>query len=197
MSLGAAHFDAMYRSDPDPWGFATSPYERAKYAATLDALGGRRFASGVEIGCSIGVLTQALAARCDALLGIDISAAPLAAARARCAHLPQLRFAQMAVPLEWPTGRFDLVVLSEVLYFLSPADIALLARRTRASLMPDGIVLLVNWLGPTGAPCDGDSAATLLIGGVAPALSPVHSLRTAQYRLDLLATFSPQTNVRG
>ena len=37
--MGAAYFDALYAVDDDPWGFATSPYERAKYDRTLAALG--------------------------------------------------------------------------------------------------------------------------------------------------------------
>ncbi len=65
------YFEQLYVRDPDPWRFATSGYERDKYAATLAALPNRRFASGFEVGCSIGVLTRQLAERCDALLAAD------------------------------------------------------------------------------------------------------------------------------
>ena len=37
-SLPADYFAAIYARDPDPWRFAESDYERAKYAATLAAL---------------------------------------------------------------------------------------------------------------------------------------------------------------
>ena len=63
-----AHFDRLYGADPDPWKFATSDYERDKYAATLAALPDRRFTRCYEVGCSIGVLTRQLAPRCDAIL---------------------------------------------------------------------------------------------------------------------------------
>ena len=53
----------------------------------------------------------------------------------------------MQVPHEWPDDVFDLIVLSEILYFLSPADIIALADRTLATLEADGLVLLVNWRG--------------------------------------------------
>ena len=59
--LTAGYFDELYAGDPDPWGFETSAYEQAKYAATIDALEGRRYATALEIGCSIGVLTARLA----------------------------------------------------------------------------------------------------------------------------------------
>ena len=65
------YFDNRYAEDPDPWQFATSEYEAAKYAATLEALPKPHYASALEIGCSIGVFTKALAARCDALIGVD------------------------------------------------------------------------------------------------------------------------------
>ena len=83
-SIEPAYFDALYAADPDPWRFASSDYEREKYAATLDALPPRRFAAALEVGCSIGVLTRQLAARCDTLLALDVAEAALAQARARC-----------------------------------------------------------------------------------------------------------------
>src|ERR1039457_5637267 len=82
-SCGASHFERLYAASDDPWHFRTSPYERKKYAATLAALPSRRFASALEVGCSIGELTSLLATRCNSLIGIDIAEAPLVAARAR------------------------------------------------------------------------------------------------------------------
>ncbi len=38
----------------------------------------------LEIGCSIGVITEKLAGRCDTLVGFDLAAAALDRARARC-----------------------------------------------------------------------------------------------------------------
>jgi 2-polyprenyl-3-methyl-5-hydroxy-6-metoxy-1,4-benzoquinol methylase len=159
-SRTAAHFQRLYDASPDPWGFAADPYEQAKYRQTLQALGACRFASGLEIGCSIGVLTRMLAPRCDALLGVDLVEQPLETARARCVDQPWVRFRRMQVPADWPEGRFDLVVLSEVLYFLAPADIERTGRLVSASLLPGACVLLVNWLGQSDYPCNGDEAAT-------------------------------------
>jgi chemotaxis methyl-accepting protein methylase len=64
----------------------------------------------------------------------------------------------MRIPCEWPDERFDLIVLSEVLYFLAPSDIASVADRVAGTLAPDGIVLLVNWRGQVDDPCTGDQA---------------------------------------
>ena len=184
-SLPPAYFDALYAREPDPWRFATSEYEQAKYAATLEALPRARFASAFEAGCSIGVLTAQLARRCDALLAVDVADAALDQARRACADQPQVRFARMQAPSEWPAGRFDLIVLSEVLYYMSREDVARTADATRASLVPGGLALLVHWTGPTNYPLTADQAAETFFARAT--LTPVAASRTAEYRLDLLS----------
>lgn len=186
-SRPAGHFQRLYQLNPDPWGFNTSAYEQAKYQHTLEALGDRRFSSGLEVGCSIGILTRMLAPRCDSLLGIDIVDDPLPNARARCADQPQVRFRRMRVPAQWPAGRFDLIVFSEVLYFLSATDIVLCARHVLHSLMPGGTVVLVNWLGQTDDPSPSDAAPDRFVSATKPALRLIRQERHERYRLDLLA----------
>jgi SAM-dependent methyltransferase len=185
-SHGAAHFQRLYEADPDPWHFRTSAYEQAKYHRSIASLEDRRFRSGFEAGCSIGVLTRLLATRCDALLAVDLIETPLATARKACADQPWVRFRQMQVPGEWPDETFDLIVLSEVLYFLSPADIAAVADRVCATLELDGIVLLVNWRGRSGDPCTGDEAAAFFMDRAKRWLSLRRQHQEAAYRLDLL-----------
>ncbi len=185
-SRDAAHFERLYQSNPDPWGFQTSDYEKAKYAATLTALGDSRFRSGLEVGCSIGVLTRLLAPACEQMLGIDIVQAPLQEAASRCADMPHVRFQRMQVPGAWPDGQFDLIVLSEVLYFLSPTDISRCAERVRACLLPGASVVLVNWLGQTDDPTPGEAAAEQFIAAIAEAAAPVQQVRGEGYRLDVL-----------
>ena len=82
-----SHFEALYAGDPDPWKFATSDYERRKYAATLNLLPDRRFSSALEVGASIGVLTRQLAARCDRVLATDVVEVALEQGRKRCTGL--------------------------------------------------------------------------------------------------------------
>lgn len=185
-SLPAGYFEALYAADPDPWRFASSEYEREKYAATLGALTRPRYRRALEVGCSIGVLTAALAPRCDALLAIDLAEAALDQARARCRHLPQVGFARLAVPGDWPAGRFDLILLSEVLYYLDAGDLARLAVHVAAALAPGGEALLVHWTGATDYPLSGDEAAEAFIAALAPVAPLGHRARTARYRLDRL-----------
>lgn len=185
-SLTPQYFAGLYAGDPDPWRFATSAYEREKYAATLESLPRRRYARALEVGCSIGVFTRALAPRCEALTALDVVPSVLDAARARCAGLDHVRFVEGAVPGCWPAGRFDLIVLAEVAYYLDRADLARLADRVEAGLAPEGDVVLVHWLGATDYPLSGDEAAEGFIALAAPFAQPLHQGRTAEYRIDVL-----------
>ncbi len=180
-TIPGTYFDGLYQADPDPWRFATSDYEKGKYAATVAALPDRRFATGLEVGCSIGVLTSQLARHCDDLLALDGAEAALAQARARC---PSVRFLHGMVPDDWPAGRFDLLVFSEVLYYLDAADIRTVAALAMRSLQPSGSALLVHYLGETDYPTTGDDAAACFIE--ATGLSPALQLREVGYRIDRL-----------
>ncbi|GJE45341.1 SAM-dependent methyltransferase [Methylobacterium soli] len=186
-SLTPAYFAGLYAEDPDPWRFATSPYERDKYAATLAALPRAHYRSVLEVGCSIGVLTRALSLRCDALLALDVAEAALAQAHARSADAAHVRFARRRVPEEWPDGRFDLIVLSEVVYYLDAADVERLVARLRAALAPGGDVVLVHWTGETDYPLSGDEAAERVIAGARDFASIRHQARADAYRLDVLS----------
>ena len=185
-SVPSAYFDSIYARDPDPWGYATEPYERAKYAATLAALPRGRFRAGFEIGCSIGILTRSLAARCDRLLAADCSESSLALARNNGRDLRGVRFSRLRVPGEWPRGRFDLVVMSEVLYYLSRREVSRVVRQILHNLRPGGVVVLVHWLGDTAAAQTGDQAAAQFLREARQRLRVVRRKRNSRYRLDVL-----------
>jgi predicted TPR repeat methyltransferase len=184
-SLNRKYFEDIYAKDPDPWRFESSAYEREKYEATLAALPKGRYARALEIGCSIGILTGSLGARCDSLLATDIAGEPLRAARKRCANLPGVRFMRSAAPADWPEGAFDLIVLSEVVYYLDHDDVDQLAVRVIGSLAEGGDLLLVHWTGPTDYPLSGDEATELLLAKTCPPLHVGHHQRRERFRLDL------------
>lgn len=190
-TLDPDYFKGMYATESDPWRFATSPYERDKYAATLAALPRARYASALEVGCSIGVFTHQLCPRCDALVGLDVVPSVLDAARARCADCPNARFMLAAVPGTWPEGRFDLIVISEVAYYLDRADLARLVARVEGAVLPEADIVLVHWLGVTHYPLSGDDAAEGFIAGARGFARVLKQSRTAEYRLDVLRAIKP------
>ena len=185
-SWDRAVFERIYARGDDPWEFEGSAYEIAKYDETLAALPRPRFACGLEVGCSIGVQTRRLAERCDSLLALDVAPSAVARARSRCADLPHVTVREAQVPRDWPPGTYDLIVLSEVLYFLDRDDLAGLARLVLGGLRADGAVLLVNWTGQTDTPTTGDEAARIVLAGTAPRLAVRLHRQCEGYRLDLL-----------
>ncbi len=148
MSLSGDYFDDVYAGSADPWGFTERFYERRKYALTVASLPHPSYRKGLEIGCSIGVLTAQLAERCAALTAVDVAAAAVAQARERTASHEGVSVQQRAVPDDWPVGPYDLIVLSEVGYYFAPDDLDVLVGRIRDDLEPGGALLAVHWRHP-------------------------------------------------
>ena len=141
------YFDAVYAAGPDPWG-SQRWYERRKRALLLAALPQERYRRAVEPGCGPGLLTAALAARCDAVDAVERSEVAAAAARAATAHLPGVRVRTGVVPQDWPDGGYDLAVLSEVGYYTGAAGWTALLDRAVAGLEPLGTLVAVHWRHP-------------------------------------------------
>ncbi|QJD80018.1 class I SAM-dependent methyltransferase [Spirosoma rhododendri] len=187
-SLPPTYFDDVYRANEDPWSFETSEYERGKYEATLAALPEPRYASAFEIGCSIGVLTRQLADRCDQLLAVDASELPLTKARQRLADKANVRIERMAIPATFPDGPFDLILVSEVGYYLSENDLARARQRMIDTLKPGGDLLLVHWTPfVPDYPLTGDAVHDFFLQAAAADGPLEHRLgqRADTYRLDL------------
>jgi len=184
-TVPAEFFEATYRQNPDPWNSAAVA-ESPDCPDDIAALPPQRFASAFEIGCSIGVKTRFLAARCDRLLAADFAEAALVQARQRCADLAHVSFERMQIPRDWPSGTFDLIVMSDVLYYLAPAEIRRTAEACWQSLVPDGLVLLENFRQPTGCPCSGDEAVKIFHGTIADRCAVVTRSVTDLSRVDLL-----------
>ena len=162
-SLTAGFFDDFYAGSVDPWGFETRWYEARKRAVTLAALPLAHYGATLELGCSIGVLSRELADRSDTLLATDINEQALTVARDRLEGLPGVTVERRALPAEWPAGTFDLVVLSEIGYYCSPADLAVLLERCRQSLAPGGTLVACHWRHPVGEyPLSGDEVHAAL-----------------------------------
>ena len=143
----AEAFEKLYQATPDPWHFAHSVYELNRYEVILSTLLRPRYHRVFEPGCSVGVLTERLAERCDELIATDVAPTALEQARRRCAPFPHVEFELSAVDEELPSGRFDLIVFSEIGYYLSGAQLSQLAARLADALERHGELLAAHWLG--------------------------------------------------
>ncbi|WP_420881071.1 class I SAM-dependent DNA methyltransferase [Rhodococcus sp. (in: high G+C Gram-positive bacteria)] len=180
------YFADMYSQAPDPWGFDERWYEERKRALTAAVLPRRRFRSAFEPGCSIGNLTEVLATRCDHVLATDIVDDVLERARARLDGA-DVTFRRWALGDPWPTGSFDLVVLSEVAYYLSPQALDRTLDDLGEHLATDGVILAVHWRHPVADyPQTGDAVHAALAARTG-------LVRTARYADPdvLIETFEP------
>lgn len=153
-----AYFTQMYAESADPWGFETKWYERRKYDLTLAALPRPRYASAFEPGCSIGVLSERLAERCDRLVCSEQMPEAATQAVRRLQNRPHVEVRTAEIPEQWPEGPFDLLVLSELCYYFDRSELRRVLDRAELSLEPGASILAVHWTGPTDYPLSGTEA---------------------------------------
>ncbi len=157
MNTDREEFTKLFQQADDPWGFKTRWYEARKRDLTLAALPLQRYRRGYEPGCANGELAAALALRCDQLLVSDGVPAALDQARQRLQGLPQVSFLQGWVPDHWPSGGFDLIVFSEIGFYLDHAQLARLIGHMKAALEAGGTLLACHWRHPVeGYALNGD-----------------------------------------
>ena len=184
-SLPASYFEALYTTNPDPWKFETSEYEIKKYQATLAALP-KQYNNAFEIGGSIGVLTEKLAAKCKSLLSVDASKIAQEKAIQRCKHLSQVRFEVMFLPQQFPQEMFDLILVSEVGYYLSWEDLQTARQLLIEHLQPGGHLLLVHWIMyAQDYPLNGNQVHDAFMEFTPDKLRHLKGQREEEYRLDL------------
>jgi SAM-dependent methyltransferase len=146
-----AAFEEAYTRSHDPWASASPRYryQQRKYEQIMSLLPDRPFLRTLDLGCGLGLLSQRLATRSGSVLGLDVASAALGHARERATGIANLTFAQgdildLSADMD---GGFDLIVLADVLYYLSPLDdrtLKTVSARVANLLKPGGLCLLAN-----------------------------------------------------
>jgi peptidoglycan/xylan/chitin deacetylase (PgdA/CDA1 family)/SAM-dependent methyltransferase len=138
-----AYFDAVFAERADPWDY-TNAYELTKYQQTLDLLP-RGPGQALEVGCAEGRFTERLASIASQVVAADISQVALERAQARCAELPNVDFVQLDVAADPLPGDYDLIVCSEVLYYLDDhAELDRVAAKLAQALRPGGCLVTAH-----------------------------------------------------
>jgi len=185
-SLDSEYFKDVYDANEDPWNFETSEYEAGKYSATIAALPKQHYENVLEIGCSIGVLTQLLAQKSNPLLATDVSQKALDIAAKRCEKLKNVSFQKMSFPKELPEDQYDLIMISEVAYYLSSADWEFAISNLYERLSPNGNVVLVHWLPEVhDYPQTGDEVHDSFERLMQDKMQNVFKNRAETYRIDI------------
>lgn len=185
-AVPAAHFEALFERSSDPWGYDSVAYEADRFRRTVAALGDRRFGHALELGCANGALTARIAPHCDAIVATDVSRAALAAARKRLVDNPHVEFRHGSLPADLPDGRFDLILVSDMLYYLGLAGVAQMMAMLPARAGSDCRLVMTNFLGETDCVLTGEMAAEIAIAHL-PGWSRIAADRTDLLRIDVFA----------
>lgn len=172
-SYPASYFDAMYQDNSDPWQYQTRWYEKRKRDISLAVLPQAQYANAIELGCGNGVFSELLAQRCQALLSLDGNQHAVQLAQQRLARFSHVKVIQGLIPQALNTlspalnmantkasntainpssnklqPPYDLIVISEVLYYLAPADIESVITWVGQSLAINGTLFCCHWRYP-------------------------------------------------
>jgi LmbE family N-acetylglucosaminyl deacetylase len=182
-SAPIGRFRELYAANADPWHTADSWYERRKRAALLAALPWERYWHAVEPACGTGALTVELATRCEQVRAFDAVPAAVAATRRR--GLPGVTVEEAALPEGFPDERADLVVLSEILYYLSDEDMRKTVDNAITGLAPGGDLVLVHWR-PWAPEATRDAAEAHALVADRPELTTLVEHRDEEFLLHVL-----------
>lgn len=188
-------FEAMFQKDADPWNYAASPFEAYKRDTLLRACGERLYGRGFELACANGETTKRLARRCLNLLAVDSSQTVIAEARRRTRDLDNVELRRATLPAETPSGPFDLIVASEILYYLSLPHMMILLGQLERSLAPGGrLVVLHHTLSFADANQVPAMAQRRAKAALSLNLSLVHERR--ERRFEVFAVEKPRVSTR-
>ncbi len=190
--LPDAYFDRMYAESADPWQLQDRWYERRKFAITMALLPHPRYRHAFEPGCSVGVLTEQLARRCDRVTAADVAPAALDAAARRLGEAgygDAVTLLRRSIDDDWPATDFDLIVLSEVGYYLEAGALRETLDRELPRLTGPATVVAAHWRHPVADyPMSGDAVNDAI--AATPGLHRIGGYRDDDVVIDVFDTDS-------
>jgi SAM-dependent methyltransferase len=187
------YFERMYAASADPWQLQARWYEQRKYAITLALLPYARYRHGFEPGCSVGVLTEHLAGRCDHVTSTDIATAALDATAQRLTSAGRrdaVTLIRRSLDEPWPDGPFDLIVLSEIGYYLPAEALRTVLDRELPRVTRGATVVAAHWRHQVAEyPMSGDDTNDVI--AATPGLHQLGSYRDADLAIEVFDTATP------
>lgn len=193
-----AHFERLHAQSSDPWHYESAWYERRKRSLTLAMLSRPHYHRIFEPGCSIGVLSAELAPRCDALVCWDFSPSAVAASQRRLASWPHVRVERGELPpIDERSGtsgslevEFDLIVFSELGYYLEPDALSATIQTLKRALHEEGELVACHWRQPLAdGYLSGDEVHARMHETLG--LPRISTLTEHDFRLDLWSATDP------
>jgi SAM-dependent methyltransferase len=151
-----AQVDQFFDEGGDPFGFDANPKEQVKFQRTLEVCGEGDLGRVLEIGCAVGSFTELIAPRATDVLAIDVSEAAIKQAEDRMRGYPHVHLEARTLPADFPDGPFDLIVASDVLYYLTVDDLQTCLSLIEERLAPGGALVAVHYIPRVGTLLNGD-----------------------------------------
>lgn len=184
------YFEAMYATSTDPWQLGTRWYEQRKYAITVSVLPRQRYRHAFEPGCSVGTLTELLLERCGLVTSTDVSGAALQGADRRLRAIGRrgrVNLQRHSIDQPWPTGDFDLIVFSEIGYYLQADTLRMVLDRECARIASAETVIAAHWRHRVDDyPLSGDQANEII--AATPSLHRIGRYRDPDVVIDVFDT---------
>ena len=140
-----AGFDAKFAGDADPWRTFDDADEALKRRAILHAVGPGPWGRVVELAAGNGSNSAAIAPRALRLDATEATDSGTALVARAIRHRPQrARAIRLVVPARLPRPRYDIAVVAEVIYYLTPRAMAQTARDVAGALRPGGVLVLAH-----------------------------------------------------
>lgn len=181
-------FEEMFRKDKDPWNYAGSVFEAYKRDKLLKACGDRTYGRGFELACANGETTRRLAGRCLNLLAVDAAPTAVEEARRRTADLTNVELRTAVLPAETPMGPYDLIVASEILYYLPEPEMITLLTQLASAAAPGGRIVVLHHVIPFAdaaqPPARAQAEARDLLGATMPIVHDYKERRFAVFAVE-------------
>ncbi|ACF14311.1 Methyltransferase type 12 [Chloroherpeton thalassium ATCC 35110] len=139
-----AVFNWFYKFSSDPFDLEKSDYEAHKFALVAKCVQEIHVKNALDIGCGTGVLTEKISHFCTHILGIDFSTEAIETAKNRCAGQSNIRFLAADIRAFQPPETYDLVLCSEVLYYVGEPDLEKFLGLLHVALSENGRLIVVD-----------------------------------------------------
>ena len=143
----AETFEEPWRAG-DPWDLEGSALDQESHSRQLALIGDRHYLRVLEIGCAAGAFTRRLAGHADRVLALDVAPSAIARARRGVAPNVELRVGDVMELEPSVEGPWDLIVMSETVYFIgwlyTVFQVGWLARQLFEATLPGGRFLMAN-----------------------------------------------------
>ena len=140
-----AGFDAKFAADADPWRTFDDGDEALKRRAILHAMGPGPWGRVIELAAGNGSNSAAIAPRALRLDATEATSSGTAlVAKAMRARRGRARAIRLAMPARLPRPRYDIALVAEVLYYLSPRAMTRTARICDRALRAGGTLVLAH-----------------------------------------------------